>query len=79
MRWGDGERVEEVSLHLFGTYEGKLLNDLQDDDLPAGSCGKSRNELKSHMYEICMRVESQFSKHTLTSEQRSIEARFITP
>ena len=79
MRLGDGDLVKEFSLHLFGSYDGELLQYWQDNELSASPCGKSTNELKRHMYEIGMRIDSQFSKHTLTSEQRSIEARLITP
>jgi hypothetical protein len=68
---------EEFNLHLFGTYDGEPLQGWHDDELPAGPCGKSVNELKRRLYEICMRMDKQFSERSLSAELREIEARFI--
>lgn len=69
----------EFNVHLFGTYDGEPLLALLDDELPAGPCGKSVNELKRRFYRLCARTDKDFSARTLTSEQRRAESRFLLP
>ena len=70
------ETMEEFRVFLFGTYDGELLGAGEDDELPAGPCGRSVNELKRRFYDICRRVDGQFGKRELTQRQRDAAARF---
>ncbi len=67
---------EEFHLYIFGTYDGEPLQDAGDDELPAGPCGKTINELKLRFYNICSRLDSEFQKRQLSSRQRAAESRF---
>ena len=66
---------EEFRLFIFGTYDGEPLQP-DDDELPAGPCGKSINELKLRFYNLCARLDREFSQRTLDGRQRAAEARF---
>ncbi len=68
---------EEFNLRIFGTYDGEPLFPVEDDDLPAGPCGKSVNELKLKFYKICRTVDKDFEKRKLSAILRVAEARFI--
>lgn len=67
---------EEFRLHVFGTYDGEPLQGDTDDELPAGPCGKSINELKLRFYNICSKLDAQFHQRSLNPLQRTAEARF---
>jgi len=67
---------EEFRLVLFGTYDGEALRAGRDDDLPAGPCGRSVNELKRRLYGVCARADRDFSARTLSPGQQRTEARF---
>ncbi|MEM7504972.1 MAG: hypothetical protein AAF417_23315 [Pseudomonadota bacterium] len=75
VRTDDG--AEEFTLHIFGTYDGEPLHGWQDDELPAGPCGKSVNELKRRFYAICERLDPSFAKHALDEEMKEVEGRFL--
>lgn len=62
---------------LYGTYDGDALVPLDDDQLPAGPCGKSVVEIKSRFYAICRRMDPDFDGRELTPEQRQAEASFL--
>jgi len=62
---------------IYGTYDGKPVESIISDDLPAGPCGKSVNEIKWDLYRRCMRMDPQFASRDLTEEQRLQESRFM--
>ena len=68
---------EEFRLFVFGTYDGELLSPGIDDELPAGPCGKSINELKRRFYGICRKIDSEFEKRELNDRYRQLEERFL--
>lgn len=70
------ETMGEFRVFVFGTYDGELLSAGVDDELPAGPCGRSVNELKRRFYEIFRRVDRQFGKRELTERQREAAALF---
>ena len=49
---------EDFRVFVFGTYDGELLLPGLDDELPAGPCGKSVNELKRRFYGLAKRLDS---------------------
>lgn len=67
---------DEFRIHLFGTYDGEPLVAVFDDELPAGPCGKSVNELKRRFYRICQRLDKDFQGRELAAEQKKAEDRF---
>ena len=67
---------EEFRIFVFGTYDGELLLPVVDDELPAGPCGKSINELKRRFYRLCEKLDTEFGDHTFTDRYRDIEGRF---
>jgi hypothetical protein len=67
----------EFRVFIFGTYDGELLLPVADDDLPAGPCGKSVNELKLRFYKLCKRLDKEFAARPLDSIHRTIEHRFL--
>jgi len=71
------EGKEEFRLLLFGTYDGEPLVGPGDDDLPAGPCGKTVNEVKRRFYEICRRADPKFAERRLSEAQRSYERGFL--
>jgi hypothetical protein len=62
---------------IYGTYDGKPIESIISDDLPAGPCGKSVNEIKWELYRRCMRMDPMFASRDLTQEQRQQESRFM--
>ena len=68
---------EEFQIVLFGTYDGEPVVALRDDELPAGPCGRSVNDVKRQLYEVCSRADREFYRRRLTSEQQLYEARFV--
>jgi hypothetical protein len=70
------ETMEEFRIFIFGTYDGELLNAGHDDEMPAGPCGRSVNELKRRFYDICRRMDGQFGMRDLTERQRDAAIRF---
>lgn len=69
---------EEFRLFVFGTYDGELLLPVTDDELPAGPCGKSINELKRCFYGLCRRIDVDFEQRQLNECYQNIEARFLS-
>ena len=67
---------EEFRVFVFGTYDGELLLPVVDDELPAGPCGKSINELKRRFYRLCKRIDLEFGARELSQRHREIEGRF---
>ena len=70
--------AEEFRIYIFGTYDGEPLVAIDDDELPAGPCGLSVNQLKRRFYEICGRVDAQFGSRELSELQRTSEGRFVS-
>jgi hypothetical protein len=64
----DEDGVPEFRVVVHGSYDGEPLEALRDDDLPAGPCGASVNEVKLHFYRRCMRLDSEFHACTLEPE-----------
>lgn len=62
---------------IYGTYDGKPIESIISDDLPAGPCGMSVNEIKWELYKRCMRMDPQFASRDLAEEQRLQESRFM--
>lgn len=62
---------------IYSTYDGKPIESIISDDLPAGPCGKSVNEIKWELYRRCMRLDPQFASRDLTEQQRLQESRFM--
>ncbi|RKZ35931.1 MAG: hypothetical protein DRQ37_05305 [Gammaproteobacteria bacterium] len=67
---------EEFRIYIFGTYDGETLIAVSDDELPAGPCGRSVNELKRRFYATCKRLDADFLNRGLDSAQQEIEKRF---
>ena len=61
----DGDGVPEFRIVVHGSYDGEPLEPSTDDDLPAGPCGTSVNEVKLHFYRKCMRLDPDFDNQTL--------------
>lgn len=61
----DEDGVPEFRIVVHGSYDGEPLDPLEDDDLPAGPCGQSVNEVKLHFYRLCMRLDAEFNTCTL--------------
>ena len=68
---------EEFRIRIFGTYDGEAMVPIEDDELPAGPCGMSVNEVKRRFYLICKRVDKQFSVRNLSDTEKAVELRFI--
>ncbi len=69
--------TEEFRLFIFGTYDGELLTPVEDDDLPAGPCGESVNDLKARFYSLCRRLDKEFDDRVLDERYRELELSFI--
>lgn len=69
----------EFQILLFGTYDGEPLVGMEDDDLPAGPCGRTINEVKRRFYEICERCDPEFTERDLSPDERQYERRFWRP
>ncbi len=68
---------EDFRIFVFGTYDGEMLVPDADDDLPAGPCGKTVNELKLHFYKLCRRKDREFASRKIGDELRLVEKRFV--
>ncbi len=68
--------AEEFQIFIFGTYDGEPLETEIDDELPAGPCGKSINEIKRRFYALCRKVDSQFEQRQLEDSQKQAESKF---
>lgn len=68
---------QDFRIRLHGTYDGALLHDPLDDDLPAGPCGRSVNQVKLRFYTQCRRLDSEFKIRELNSRQRKTERRLL--
>ncbi len=73
----DASDGDEFQVFLFGTYDGEPLQPYADDELPSGPCGKSVNEIKRRLYEICSRVDPMFGDRPMTPELQQVEDRFM--
>lgn len=73
---GDSEETE-FRIFVFGSYDGVILDAIADDDMPAGPCGKTVNEIKNRLYQLCLRSDSQFQSRTLSPKHIEIEQRFL--
>jgi hypothetical protein len=74
-RVDDGEHEFRIMLH--GTYDGELLEGEDDDDLPAGPCGQSVNEVKLRFYRTCRLLDGSFESRELSATQRDAEKRLL--
>ena len=70
-RVDDDERDFRILLH--GTYDGELLTADGDDDLPAGPCGRSVNQVKLRFYRLCSRLDRDFGSRSLEPHQAKAE------
>lgn len=71
--------AEEFRIFLFGTYDGEPLVAVDDDELPAGPCGRTVNEIKRRFYELCTRLDASFASRELSEAQQRVERRFQPP
>lgn len=69
--------AEEFHLYMFGTYDGELLTAPEDDELPAGPCGKSVNDIKRRFYAICARIDPDFKTRKLSARLVAVEQCFV--
>ncbi len=69
-------QADEFQIFIFGTYDGEPLAGTGDDDLPAGPCGKSINDIKRRFYAACRILDKSFDKHKLEDAQKNAEAKF---
>lgn len=67
---------EEFRVFVFGTYDGEALIPGADDDLPAGPCGKTVNELKQRFYGLSRKLDESFAERELSPDLAAAEARF---
>lgn len=74
-RKGDDEEAE-FRIFIFCSYDGVLLIPEKDDDIPAGPCGKSINEVKRRLYALCRRLDAQFDQRALSPGQIESEVKF---
>jgi hypothetical protein len=74
-RIDEGEQEFRVRLH--GTYDGERLQGAPDDDLPAGPCGQSVNQVKLRFSRVCRRLDAEFQTRELDSQQRRTERRLL--
>ena len=70
-------KSEEFCVFVFGTYDGELLLPVVDDELPAGPCGHSVNELKRRFYTLSRRLDADFDNRQLDATQQAAEQHFI--
>lgn len=68
--------ADEFQIFIFGTYDGEPLDTHADDELPAGPCGKSVNDLKRRFYDLCRRLDPQFDNRELAEPQKAAESKF---
>ncbi len=66
----------EFRIVLLGTYDGAPIGAGEDDELPAGPCGCSVNEIKRRFYELCRRLDPAFEERELDERLRQAEERF---
>ena len=71
------EEEHEFRILLHGTYDGALLVDADDDDLPAGPCGQAVNQVKLRFYRMCRRLDPEFKSRELDGKQRTAEKRLL--
>jgi len=69
---------EEFRIYVFGTYDGQALGGDGDDELPAGPCGKSLNDIKRRFHDLCRRLDPEFASRALDERQKRAEARFLS-
>ena len=71
-------KKNEFRIYVFGTYDGELLEPLVDDELPAGPCGQSVNDIKRRLHGMSRRLDPNFTNHSLGRPDQAAEARFLT-
>lgn len=77
-RQEDSDNEEtEFRIFLFGTYDGVILDAIVDDDMPAGPCGRTVNEIKNRLYQLSLRCDAEFQVRTLSPRHIEIEQRFL--
>jgi hypothetical protein len=76
-RVDEQEQEQEFGIRLHGTYDGERLRDAADDDLPAGPCGQSVNQVKLRFYRVCRRLDGEFQTRELDSQQHRTERRLL--
>ena len=69
--------VEEFRIVLYNTYDGTPLPAQGDDELPAGPCGQSVNEVKRRFYARSKKLDPTFEERELSEAQGAQEARFM--
>lgn len=69
-------KADEFQIFIFGTYDAEPLSGKHDDELPAGPCGKSVNEIKRRLYKLCSKLDSEFAGRKLDAELKAAEKRF---
>lgn len=76
----DAARIQihasEFRICVFGTYDGSMLLPVEDDELPAGPCGKSVSEIKRRFYDLCRRLDKDYERRELSPEQKRAEKAF---
>lgn len=71
------DEAHEFRILLHGTYDGEPLSSAEDDDLPAGPCGQSVNQVKLRFYRTCRRLDPEFLARKLDDSQRLAERRVL--
>ena len=66
--------ADEFQIFIFGTYDGEPLESPADDEMPAGPCGKSVNEIKRRFYALCKKMDPKFDDRELGEAQKKAES-----
>lgn len=74
----DLDGLPEFRIVIHGSYDGEPLEAIAEDDLPAGPCGRSVNEVKLHFYRSVMRLDPDFDSRTLDPSQADQDERLRT-
>ena len=71
------DEAEDFRIFVYGTYDGEALVPGADDDLPAGPCGRTVNELKQRFYALCRRKDPEFEQRKLSAALTRVESSFV--
>jgi len=63
-------RDRALLLDAFAAFDRARVD---DDDLPAGPCGQSVNQVKLRFYRLCRRLDREFKTRTLEPRQADAE------
>lgn len=74
---GADSESEEFRIRIHATYDGQPLDLEGDDDLPAGPCGQSVNQVKLRFYRLCRRIDREFKTRDLTDTHKQAEQRLL--